>query len=629
MRLFPWLTQRWISRRGRFVATLMVAALFLGAQIPASPVAAEGGTFPGEPFNGMQIVYDVSGATLDAPVDEGGFTTTRTYTGTLSGGTLTVSGEGRMGGGYGAQLEVSVNAGGESNSFSAYIPTGWPSYNSQPFSVSVPIPADSSGGSFSIVMTGEYNAGTRGLVVSGDLGAGSGGGTLPEPVPVATLPPMTDLPVDQAVMEHLYQFLHQFDQDCFGRVARLGDGDMYRAAIAEVEISVDPSLSANSLYTPAGMFSGPSLTLSRDPRTVSGDWAYQQTIWHELTHRREDANGDFGSPLAGQDAYDERNVQYMSQVSSDLKAFQSIEAGVREGKPLPYLQKVWRDHIASMRNAEAHGAWGGMAPDLDQIESWTGFRARADEIEALYASGACGELMQAIVGGDLGEPAPGLGDFPPGTFSNPLDGSVAGLSEVQGMGGTYAGSHEVTYFEQDGRTVAGLLADASYLALEPSELHPVQGTLLMTYRPAPNSPQIYLSDHPTWTPFGEYLAPHYGFILDTVGWEGAHPGAFELTAQPGGFIQFQIFDGSAWHLAVWQTPAEFDWGTVDHQVGATYGPLGMALIVDGEIRAYDPYPGGVDPTAAWFVGQAPWNWPYGPHTLVGAYSDLRIYHEQP
>lgn len=626
MHLFRSLAQRWASRRNRSVATLMVVTLFLGVQFLPATASADGGTFPGEPFNGMQIVYDISGATLDASVDAYDFTTSRTYTGTLSGSTLTVSGEGHQAWGYGAQLEVSVNAGGESNSFSAYIPTG----NSQPFSVSVPIPADSAGGSFSIVMTGDYNAGTRGLVVSGDLGAGSGGGTLPEPVPVATLPPMTDLPVDQAVMEHLYLFLHQFDQDCFGRVAKLGDGDVYRSAISEVEIAIYPSLSSNALYSSAGILSGPSLTLSRDPRTVSGDWAFQQTIWHELTHRREDANGDFSAPQAGQKAYDERNADYMSQVSSDLKAFQNIEAGVRNGQPLPYLQKVWRDHIANMRNAEARGAWGSMPPDLDQLESWTGFRARADEIEALYASGACGDVMQAIVGGsDLGTPSPSIGDFPEGTFSNPLDGSVAGLAEVQGMGGTYAGSLDTTYFEQDGRTVAGLLADTSYVALEPSQLNPTQGALLIRYRPAPNSPQLYASDHPTWTTFGEYQPPHYGFLFDNVGWMGAHPGAFALIAQPGGFVQFQIFDGAAWHVAVWQTPADFDWGTVDHQFGATYGPAGMALIVDWEIRAYDPYGGGVDPSAPWFLGQAPWNWPYGPHTLVGAYSDLRIFHEQP
>ena len=143
---------------------------------PVSPSGggSASGTFPASAFNGMQITYSVSGASITSSQDSEGFTVSRTMKGTLGSGQLTVSGSGRMGSGYYADLVVRVSAGGETKDFKANIKTGWPSFNEQPFSVSVPIPNNSPGGSFSIEMTGSYNAGTRGLIVSGTF-AGSGG----------------------------------------------------------------------------------------------------------------------------------------------------------------------------------------------------------------------------------------------------------------------------------------------------------------------------------------------------------------------------------------------------------------------------------------------------------------------
>lgn len=133
------------------------------------PGGSVSGTFPDTPFNGMQIDYSFSGGAAGAPEDSPGFTTSRTYTGTLGSGTMTLSGTARMGNGYGADLSVSIWAGSEHKEFNAYIKSGFPSFNEQAFSLTIPIPADALDGGFSVDMTGNYNAGSRGLVVSGSF----------------------------------------------------------------------------------------------------------------------------------------------------------------------------------------------------------------------------------------------------------------------------------------------------------------------------------------------------------------------------------------------------------------------------------------------------------------------------
>ncbi len=129
------------------------------------------GVFPAEPFNGMQITYNISGASITGSSDAHGFTTSRTLSGNLGSGQLVVSGTAKMGSGFGADLYVTVSVDGDSKDFRAYIKSGFPGFNVQPFSVAVPIPPGANWGSFSISMTGHYNVGERGLAVSGSFEA--------------------------------------------------------------------------------------------------------------------------------------------------------------------------------------------------------------------------------------------------------------------------------------------------------------------------------------------------------------------------------------------------------------------------------------------------------------------------
>lgn len=153
-RVEPWLEQYVVSHG-------------YSVEVPSSA----GPTFPAEPFNGMQISYSVSGALLGTPEDRPGFHTKRVFKGILPAGQLTVSGVARMGRGFGADLTVTVWAGAKREEFKAYIKSGFPGFNSQSFSLTVPVPKGTDAGGFTIQMDGHYSmgGGWRGLSVEGYL----------------------------------------------------------------------------------------------------------------------------------------------------------------------------------------------------------------------------------------------------------------------------------------------------------------------------------------------------------------------------------------------------------------------------------------------------------------------------
>jgi hypothetical protein len=163
--------------RSSLPAILSVVVIFLGLFFLTITVEAQtGGTFPGEPFNGLQIDYSVSGADLESPEDEPGYTWYRRQNGNLNSRKLVVSGVAHASAGWGARLVVQISAdGAQPVEFkSEKFPEGGllDDPMEQPFSVSMNIPSGAENASYSINLVGEYNAGSRGVVISGDLAGG-------------------------------------------------------------------------------------------------------------------------------------------------------------------------------------------------------------------------------------------------------------------------------------------------------------------------------------------------------------------------------------------------------------------------------------------------------------------------
>lgn len=132
--------------------------------------ATPGNVFPPDHFNGLQITYNVSGATLGKVTESGSFTWIRSIEGTFrTGGTLNVSGTVRVGG-FGADIMVYVYAGSKNDTYKIYIENK-PGKNTGAYNVSVPIPKDAENAGFTVREDGRYSmgGGHRGLVVTASL----------------------------------------------------------------------------------------------------------------------------------------------------------------------------------------------------------------------------------------------------------------------------------------------------------------------------------------------------------------------------------------------------------------------------------------------------------------------------
>ncbi|MBU0610990.1 MAG: hypothetical protein KKI08_24125 [Armatimonadetes bacterium] len=145
-------------------------AMYAGMGFDMRPLTPAGNVFPGEPFNGMQITYNVAGAVVGDPKDSPGFTTGRSLKGNITGSTLTVSGTVRVGG-YGADVAVSIWAGSKKDEKKFYVKNEGSSGNPTNFSVSIPVEKGVRSGGFAIRMDGRYSmgGGHRGLYVAGSF----------------------------------------------------------------------------------------------------------------------------------------------------------------------------------------------------------------------------------------------------------------------------------------------------------------------------------------------------------------------------------------------------------------------------------------------------------------------------
>lgn len=154
-----------LSAKLTYFVLILIPTLFFF--ISGSPLifAQTSGTFPNEPFNGLQITYNVSGARVTkAPEDTFNFTTVRKIQGALGDGQLTISGTVK-GAGFFTNADIEVWAGDQRQKTSMKVEPN----KTANFNLSVRIPTTATSGGFSIICVGNYNVGTRGLQVLGYL----------------------------------------------------------------------------------------------------------------------------------------------------------------------------------------------------------------------------------------------------------------------------------------------------------------------------------------------------------------------------------------------------------------------------------------------------------------------------
>lgn len=177
--------------------TISLISIIAVSLCSGAAARAASGTFPAEPFNGLQITYSVSGAQITKTQDKGGFTTTRTLHGRLGSGTLRLSGSVKALNGYNADVSIAVFAGSKKERQTFRLERG----QSRSFSVEVPIGATAANGKFYVHLTGNYRAGSRGLWVNGYL-------SMPEPAAAPDKkPPRSELSSSAALarLMQIYQ----------------------------------------------------------------------------------------------------------------------------------------------------------------------------------------------------------------------------------------------------------------------------------------------------------------------------------------------------------------------------------------------------------------------------------------
>ncbi len=145
------------------IFTICIVALAL---VFVSPVSAD--SYPGgDGFNGLNIIYSISGGSVTSVDNTSGFTTYRTIKGTCSPGTVTVSGT--VESKWSPEVRVSVViSNGEKTESKKYDMKK--TDDAQSFSLSIPVSKSAKQVTFSISMNASYGNGeNRGLKVSGTL----------------------------------------------------------------------------------------------------------------------------------------------------------------------------------------------------------------------------------------------------------------------------------------------------------------------------------------------------------------------------------------------------------------------------------------------------------------------------
>lgn len=587
------------------IGITMLSALIVS--LP-SPVAAESGTFPSSPFNGMQITYSFSGATATSTQESSGFTVSRTIIGNLGTGQLQISGTATQGCGYGADLAVRVWVDGDAKDFNATLTTPRSGTAQQQFSLAVPIPADATGGGFSIEMTGKYNVGSRGLIVNGQFGGAS------------APPPEVNPPAEPAAPETI-----EVPPDALCKIELIeGSGPVYVG-------TGDPTGPTPWDRNWGRVQPGQKIWLRPGDTIRTGPGVEVRLMWDRGAVVRVKEQTLF-SPQPITTAVTDQSVMY-SRLWQGIASF--------------YMEQLKESNKGfEVETERANTSIKGTIFDLEETADATTLTVTEGSVE--FRHKLTGEVIivtagQRAIATDDGfivedqplspgaeSPAAGGPSVAGGTPANWSDGladASGAMSPISRYGAQYPGSRDVN-FTPDG--LAAFAQDTSYIGYAGSRLNPAQGTILVDYYPHYDLVNAYSQNRPAWKKYGQYEPPHQGFIFDTVGWGSAHKGAFELSVlPPTGMLMAQVWDGSTWHNVTWTLPPDFSWDAGrSYEVGITYGPKGLGIVFDGQVQAWLPYTGGIAADQPWFVGQAPWSEPYGPHSLIGIFGNLRVYHQQ-
>jgi len=202
---------------------------------------------------------------------------------------------------------------------------------------------------------------------------------------------------------------------------------------------------------------------------------------------------------------------------------------------------------------------------------------------------------------------------------------------------TIKSSNKISFI--NGKVGLGIHLDSlsSYIGYSSKYINPEEGTIRFYYKPDSNLYDFYNTRQPEWKDFGSYKPPFSGIILDEVGFLGAFSGAFGSYINFSGdksnkniSLGFQTWSGSNWSQVTFSTKNDFVLSSdkfYDFAFTWSKSEGKIKIYIDGELKATGNYNAPLNNKELFFIGQIPFSnySPYGPHSLIGTYDELKIY----
>ena len=203
---------------------------------------------------------------------------------------------------------------------------------------------------------------------------------------------------------------------------------------------------------------------------------------------------------------------------------------------------------------------------------------------------------------------------------------------------TIPSSNKISYV--GGKSGKGVHLDSlsSYVGYSSKYINPEEGTIRFYFKPDSNIYTFYNTRQPEWKNF-ESLEPAFsGIMLDSAEYSpDSEMSAFGANILFSGdpkdkniSISFTTWSASSWRDTAFTTKNDFVLSAdkfYDFAFTWSKSEGTIKLYIDGKLKATAIFETPVSNTEIFFLGQNPFNdyWPYGPHSLIGTYDELKIY----
>lgn len=188
---------------------------------------------------------------------------------------------------------------------------------------------------------------------------------------------------------HIKNFMNQFEKNKFNQVIKLGNIETYRTELLDTNIIINTKYKEQAEYDPKSN----TITLSADPSRISeSDSLFiGQLIWHEVTHKIEDVNGDIG--YFDSTEYAERNIEYMKNIIQVvIPKLEQLES--YNGNDNEQIKKLWNNFVKAYDEALNLPEVKAYPPNKEMLKKWFGFSVDKDELLEFYKSGKGGEKIK-------------------------------------------------------------------------------------------------------------------------------------------------------------------------------------------------------------------------------------------